>query len=144
MDEARTESGDYQVTEDQRKRAATIVGKIDQQLQIEKRMEDLYPRRQYVTYQAQLTYWRSAAQISLLEQGWNNPSTIQQYLRQVDQAKSLYMKSLRMSGSYSNREDLDLDETTVRERIDSLEREMFSLISRLEGLRGAVLGPGGD
>ncbi len=144
MDEARTESGDYQVTDDQRKQATAIVGKIDQQLKIEKRMEDLYPRRQYVTYQAQLTYWKAAAQISLLEQGWNNPSTIQQYLRQVDQAKSLYVKSLGVPGSYSNREDLDLDEATVRERIGNLEREMFSLISRLEGLRGALLGPGSD
>ena len=144
MDEARTETGDYQVTDAQRKRAAEIVGKIDQQLDIEKRMESLYPRRQYVTYQAQLTYWKSAAQISLMEQGWNNPSTIKQYLRQVDQAKSLYVKSLRMSGSYSNREDLDLDEATVRERIGNLEREMFSLISRLESLRGEFPGPGGD
>ena len=144
MDEARTELGVYQVTEDRRKRAKTIIKKIDQQLKIEERMLDLYPRRQHVTYQAQLTYWKSAAWISLLEEGWNNPSALQQYLRQVDRAKNLYVKSLGMSGSYSNREDPQLDEEAVEQRISDLQREMFELVTRLEQIRGELPGTGLD
>ena len=144
MDESRTELGVYQVTEDRRKRAKTIIKKIDQQLKIEERMLDLYPRRQHVTYQAQLTYWKSAAWISLLEEGWNNPSALQQYLRQVDRAKNLYVKSLGMSGSYSNREDPQLDEEAVEQRISDLQREMFNLVTRLEQIRGELPGTGLD
>ena len=120
------------------------MGKIDQQLKVEERMIDLYPRRQHVTYQAQLTYWKSAARISLLEQGWENTATIQQHFRQVDRARTLYAKSLGMSGSYANREDPTLNEEVVKQRINDLEREMFRLIARLEELRGALPDPGGD
>ncbi|MCS5572627.1 MAG: hypothetical protein NZ789_06795, partial [Pseudomonadales bacterium] len=144
MEQARTESGVYQVTQTQRKRAEEIIEKIDQQLKIEERMIDLYPRRQHVTYQAQLTYWKSAARISLLEQGWDNPTAIQQYLRQVDRAKTLYAKSLGMSGSYSNREDSQLNEEAVKQRIGDLEREMFNLVGRLEQIRRELPGPSGD
>ena len=144
MEEARTEAGEYRVTEPQRKRAGEIIEKIDQQFKVEERMIELYPRRQHVTYQAQLTYWKSAARISLLQRGWDDPAKIQQHLHQVDRAKTLYIKSLGMSGSYANREDLQLNEEVVKQRINDLEREMFSLIARLEQLRGTFPGAGGD
>ena len=144
MEEARTETGEYRVTEPQRKRAGEIIEKIDQQLKVEERMIELYPRRQHVTYQAQLTYWKSAARISLLQRGWDDPTKIQQHFRQVDRATALYSRSLGMSGSYANREDLQLNEEVVKQRINDLKREMFSLRVRLEQLRGTFPGAGGD
>ena len=135
MKEARTESGAYQVTLDQQQRAKEIIENMDRQLAIEESMIDLSPKRRHFTYKAQLTYWKSAARISLLKQGWDDPRAIREYLGQVDRVKNIYIKSIDATGSYSNREELNLEGPDVEQRINDLGIEMLQLISRIEELK---------
>lgn len=137
MTEAQGEAATYQITDEGKSRAEEIIKNIDQQLKVEDRMIDLFPMKRHYTYKADLIYWRSAAQITVLRQGWDNLKVLRQHHEQVILAINAYMKSLTegVPGTFSNREESELDEQEVRRRIVLLHQEILQLNNRIEILQ---------